>query len=411
MSIPNFESLRLSEPVLRALREQGYTVPTPIQEQAIPPAMAGKDLIATAQTGTGKTAAFALPILERLSRRDPRDAGRTGAVILTPTRELALQIEENIQAYGRHLSLTTCVVLGGVSSEPQIRALRRGVDILVATPGRLIDLVEQGFVKLEAVEVFVLDEADRMLDMGFVHDVRMIVDKVPKKRQTLFFSATMSAQIVSLASTMLTRPFSVSVAPPATIADNIDQRVMFVEKANKRDLLAEILHSVEAERTLVFTRTKHGASRLARQLEQRGIKADAIHSNKTQAQRQRALAAFANGRLDVLVATDIMARGIDVDNITHVINYELPEDPENYVHRIGRTARAGQSGVALSLCDLEEVSLLRGIERLTRMPLTVTEDHDWHAAGVAACRDAAQRASRGRARAGGARGSGSKWAR
>ncbi len=411
MSTSTFRDLRLSEPVLRALGEQGYTEPTPIQEQAIPPALAGKDLIATAQTGTGKTAAFALPILERLSRRDPSLAGCTGAVILTPTRELALQIDENIRAYARHLKIRTCVVLGGVSSEPQIRKLKRGADIVVATPGRLIDLIEQGFVKLADVEVFVLDEADRMLDMGFVHDVRMIVDKVPGRRQTLFFSATMNPQVVSLASTMLTRPYSVSVAPPATVADNIDQQVMFVNKSDKKELLADILRSSAAERTLVFTRTKHGATRLARQLEQRGIRADAIHSNKTQGQRQRALAAFAGGRLDVLVATDIMARGIDVDGITHVINYELPEDPENYVHRIGRTARAGKAGVALSLCDLEEVSLLRGIERLTRMPLTVAEDHGFHSEGVAACRDAAQRAARGRARAGGSRGSGSKWAR
>jgi ATP-dependent RNA helicase RhlE len=261
------------------------------------------------------------------------------------------------------------------------------------------------------VQVLVLDEADRMLDMGFVHDVRMIVDMLPRKRQTLFFSATMSPRIASLASTMLTNPYSVSAAPPATVADNIDQRVMFVEKAHKRDLLAEILKHTNVERTLVFTRTKHGATRLARQLEQRGIKADAIHSNKTQGQRQRALADFAGGKLQVLVATDIVSRGIDVEGITHVVNYELPEDPENYVHRIGRTARAGAAGVALSLCDIEEVSLLRGIERLTRTPMTVTEDHGFHAPGVAACREAAVRAAKGRARAGGSRGSGSKWAR
>ncbi len=411
MSTSDFRNLRLSAPLQRALADCGYEQPTPIQEQAIPPALAGKDLIGTAQTGTGKTAAFALPILERLDRRGPDGAGRIGAVILTPTRELALQIDENIRAYAKHVKIKTCVILGGVSSEPQIKALRRGVDIIVATPGRMIDLCEQGEVRLDSVEVFVLDEADRMLDMGFVHDVRRIVDMMPRKRQTLFFSATMSPRIVSLASTMLTDPYSVSVAPPAAVADNIDQRVMFVEKAHKRDLLAAFLKRSNVERTLVFTRTKHGATRLARQLEQRGIRAGVIHSNKTQGQRQRALAAFAGGRLNVLVATDIVSRGIDVDGITHVVNYELPEDPENYIHRIGRTARAGHAGVALSLCGLEDVSLLRSIERLTRTPLTVTEDHDWHSEGVAACRDASQRAARGRARAGGSRGSGSKWAR
>ncbi|HPF71915.1 MAG TPA: DEAD/DEAH box helicase [Candidatus Krumholzibacteria bacterium] len=411
MSEFTFEGLRLSAPVLKALAECGYTQPTPIQEQAIPPAMAGKDLIGTAQTGTGKTAAFALPIIERLARRDPSRLGTIGAVILTPTRELALQIEENLVAYTRHLPLRTVVILGGVSSEPQVRKLREGVDMVVATPGRMIDLCEQGHVRLEHLEVFVLDEADRMLDMGFVQDVRLVVDRLPKQRQTMMFSTTMSPRIASLGSTMLHNPYSVSVAPPATVADNIDQRVMFVEKANKRELLADLLHKAETERTLVFTRTRHSATRLARQLEQRGIRADAIHSDRTQGQRQRVLAAFAAGRLPVLVATDIVARGIDVEGITHVVNFELPEDPENYVHRIGRTARAGKAGVAVSLCDIEDISLLRGIENLTRIPLTVHEDHRWHAPGVAACRDAAQRAARGKARAGGGRSSGSKWAR
>jgi ATP-dependent RNA helicase RhlE len=411
MSTARFADLRLSEPLLRALEDEGYIAPTPIQQAAIPAALAGKDLIATAQTGTGKTAAFALPILARLARRERRAQHGIGAVILTPTRELALQIDESFRAYGRHLNLVTGVLLGGVSSDPQIRRLRGGVDILIATPGRMIDLVEQGHVDLSHVEVFVLDEADRMLDMGFVHDVRWIVGKLPRRRQTLFFSATMSPVVTSLASTMLSNPHTVSVAPPATVADNIDQQVMFVEKAHKRDLLADILRKAEVGRTLVFTRTKHGASRVARQLEQRGIRAEAIHGNKTQGQRQRALAAFEKGRTRVLVATDIVSRGIDVEGITHVINYELPEDAENYVHRIGRTARAGHAGVAVSLCDLEEVSLLRGIERLTRIPLTVTEDHRWHAPSIAACRDAAQRVARTQARAGSRRGSGSKWAR
>jgi ATP-dependent RNA helicase RhlE len=408
MTTQNFTDLGLSKPVLRALEDQGYETPTPVQLAAIPAALAGDDIIATAKTGTGKTAAFAVPILERLAGRRDR---AIGALILTPTRELALQIEQSFRDYGRHLRPRTCVLLGGVKSDPQINTLQRGVDILVATPGRLLDLMEQGFVDLSKVETFVLDEADRMLDMGFVHDVRRVVSRLPHDRQTLFFSATMSPAVRSLASTMLTEPFEVAASPPATVADNIDQRVMFVEKAHKRDLLADILKHEDTGRTLIFTRTKHAANRVARQLEKRGISADAIHSNKSQSQRQRALAAFEKGKVQVLVATDIVSRGIDVEGITHVINYELPEDAENYVHRIGRTARAGRAGIAVSLCDLEEVSFLRGIERLTRIPLTVTEDHRWHASSVAACRHAATRVAASRSRAGKARGSGSKWAR
>ena len=408
MSNLNFTDLGLSQPILRAIADEGYEEPTPVQLAAIPAALDGEDIIATAKTGTGKTAAFAVPILERLELGKGR---HIGALVLTPTRELALQIEKSFRDYGRHLRPSTCVLLGGVKSEPQIRALKRGVDILVATPGRLLDLMQQGFVDLSRVETFVLDEADRMLDMGFVQDVRQIVRELPRDRQTLFFSATMSPGVRSLASTMLTDPVQVAVSPPATVADNIDQRVMFVDKADKRDLLADILNHEDTGRTLIFTRTKHAANRVARALEQRGIRADAIHSNKSQGQRQRALAAFEKGKVNVLVATDIVSRGIDVEGITHVINYELPEDAENYVHRIGRTARAGRAGIALSLCDLEEVSLLRGIENLTRIPLTVFDDHRWHAAGVAACRDAATRAANSRSRAGKSRGSGSKWAR
>ena len=413
MSILKFTDLGLSTPILRALSSQGYTEPTPVQHAAIPAALAGEDIIATAKTGTGKTAAFALPILQRLEQGRGR---RIRALILTPTRELALQIDRNFRDYGCHLHQRTGVLLGGVKADPQIRALKRGVDILVATPGRLLDLMDQGYVDLGGVETFVLDEADRMLDMGFVNDVRQVVRQLPRNRQTLLFSATMSKAVRSLASTMLTNPREVAVTATATVADNIEQRVMFVNKANKRDLLADILDSEDTGRTLVFTRTKRMANRVAQMLDKRGFSADAIHSNKSQGQRQRALAAFEKGRVPVLVATDIVSRGIDVDDITHVINYELPEDAENYVHRIGRTARAGRAGVALSLCDRDEVSLLRGIERLTRIPLTVTEDHRWHAPAIAASRDGAgcDVAPRGRGtrtQAGRVRRTRSKWTR
>ena len=411
MSNMNFADLGLSEPVLRALADCGYTEPTPIQQEAIPIVTAGHDLIASAQTGTGKTAAFTLPLIDDIATR-PADKGDPPLVlILTPTRELALQIDENIRAYGRHVGTRTCVVLGGVSQGPQVDSLRRGVDFLIATPGRLIDLVEQGAVILDEVEFLILDEADRMLDLGFVHDVRWIADRVPKPRQTLLFSATMTAGVRSLASTMQTDAKSVSVAPPATVADNIEQRVMFVEKAEKRHLLIDLLKRDEAERILIFTGTKSGATQVARQLEVGGIKAEAIHSNKSQSQRQRALEAFTRGKVRVLVATDIVARGIDVEGISHVINYELPEDAENYVHRIGRTARAGRAGVAVSLCCLEDVSNLRGVERLVKQPLIVKDDHPWHSPSVAACLAASTRAAKMRARAGSGRGSGSKWAR
>ncbi len=411
MSTPRFTDLELSAPVLRALDDCGYETPTPIQLAAIPIVTAGHDLIGTAQTGTGKTAAFTLPIIERLTKREPRKGDTPRALVLTPTRELALQIEENIREYGRHVGVRTCVLLGGVPSEPQIRKLKAGVDILVATPGRLIDIMKQGHAKLGKVEVFVLDEADRMLDMGFIHDVRWVESEMPKERQTLLFSATMSAAVRSLASTMQTDAQTVSVAPPATVADNIEQQVMFVEKADKRELLVDLLKDSSAERILVFTRTKQSATLIAGFLDQRGIRAEAIHSNKSQSQRQRALDSFSKGKMRVLVATDIVARGIDVEGISHVINFELPEDSEAYVHRIGRTARAGRAGVAVSLCGLEDVSLLRGVENLTRTPLIIIEDQRFHSPNIAACREAADRAARGRARAGRGRGSGSKWAR
>jgi len=411
MSTMKFTDLGLSQPVLRALAECGYTEPTPIQEAAIPIVSAGHDLIASAQTGTGKTAAFTLSIIDDIATR-PSEKGDTPlALVLAPTRELALQVDENVRAYGRHVGTRTVVLLGGVPSGPQIDRLRRGVDFVVATPGRLIDLVKQGEVVLDDVEFLILDEADRMLDLGFVHDVRWIADRVPKPRQTLLFSATMTGGVRSLASTMQTDAHSISVAPPAAVADNIEQRVMFVAKADKGELLIDLLRGDETERALIFTGTKVAATIVARQLQQAGIRAEAIHSNKSQSQRQRALDAFTKGKVRVLVATDIVARGIDVEGISHVINYELPEDAENYIHRIGRTARAGNAGVAVSLCCVEDVSYLRGVERLLKTPLIVVEDHQWHSPTVAACLAASARAARQRARAGKGRGSGSKWAR
>ena len=411
MSTTKFTDLGLSEPVLRALADCGYSEPTPVQEASIPIVMKGSDLIASAQTGTGKTAAFMLPVIDDIATRPSFKGDAPLALVLTPTRELALQIDENVREYGKYVGTRTCVVLGGVSSVPQIESLRRGVDVVIATPGRLIDLVEQGEMILDDVDFFILDEADRMLDLGFVHDVRRISDWVPRPRQTLLFSATISAGVRSLASTLQTDAESVSVAPPAAVADNIDQQVMFVEKKDKADLLVDLLRVDEQERMLVFTGTKIAATLVARQLEQAGIRAEAIHSNKTQSQRQRALDAFARGKARVLVATDIVARGIDVDDISHVINYELPPDAENYVHRIGRTARAGRAGVAISFCCVEDVSALRGIENLVKQPLRMVENHRWHSAKVAGCLVASTRAAKQRARAGRGRSSGSKWAR
>jgi ATP-dependent RNA helicase RhlE len=411
MSNLNFSDLGLSEPVLRALADCGYDTPTPIQLEAIPIVTAGHDLIGTAQTGTGKTAAFMLPIIDDIATRPSEKGDAPLALVLTPTRELALQIEENVRAYGKYVRTRSAVLLGGVASGPQIASLRRGVDVVIATPGRLIDLVEQGEMILEDIDFLILDEADRMLDLGFVHDVRWIADRVPTPRQTLLFSATMSAAVKSLASTMQTDPRSVSVAPPATVADNIDQRVMFVAKGDKGELLADLLKGEDVDRALVFTGTKTGATIVARQLERAGIRAEAIHSNKSQSQRQKALDAFTRGKVRVMVATDIVARGIDVEGISHVINYDIPDDAENYVHRIGRTARAGREGVAVSLCCVEDVSNLRGVERLVKQPLNVHEDHAWHSTSVAACLAASTRAAKLRARSGKARGSGSKWAR
>jgi ATP-dependent RNA helicase RhlE len=370
-----FAALGLAEPIARALAAEDYTTPTPIQAQAIPVAMAGRDLLGIAQTGTGKTAAFALPILHRLA------AGRTApgprgarALVLAPTRELAIQIADSLRRYGRHLGLRQAIVFGGVGHRPQIEAMARGVDILVATPGRLLDLMSQGFVRLASVQHLVLDEADRMLDMGFIRDVRKIVAALPTARQSLLFSATMPPDVARLAAEMLNDPARVEVTPVATPVERIDQRVYHVEQPRKRAVLAELLADRAMARVIVFTRTKHGADRVARQLAQAGIDAQAIHGDKSQNQRQRALATFHGGGLRVLVATDIAARGIDVDNVTHVVNFELPHEPESYVHRIGRTARAGAAGIAISLCDPAERTNLHAIERLTRRKLTVIGD-------------------------------------
>jgi ATP-dependent RNA helicase RhlE len=373
----SFEQLQLIDPLLRAVRAEGYVEPTPIQQQSIPHVLAGRDLLGCAQTGTGKTAAFALPILQRLTARPATAQGRRPirALVLTPTRELATQIGDSFATYGRHTGLRHTVIFGGVGQDPQVRALRAGVDILVATPGRLLDLMSQGLVALSSLEVFVLDEADRMLDMGFIHDVRKVIAALPKKRQTLFFSATMPPDIQSLADSILTDPVKVSVVPQATTAERIDQSVYFVEKSDKRALLEHVLRDPAIARVIVFTRTKHGANRVADQLGRAGIQAEAIHGNKSQNARERALGNFKRGTTRVLVATDIAARGIDIDGITHVVNYDLPNVPESYVHRIGRTARAGASGVALSFCDLEEREYLADIERLIRMRVPVVTEH------------------------------------
>ena len=377
-----FQNLSLNKALLRALVEEGYERPTPIQQEAIPPALAGEDLLATAQTGTGKTATFSLPILQWLGKENPKDSGQIRALVLAPTRELALQIDESFRTYGRYVSFRTAVVLGGVACGPQIKALKRA-DVVVATPGRLLDLWRQGHAHLGGVKKLVLDEADRMLDMGFAPDVRRIISTLSNDRQTMLFSATLSAEIAKLSADILKNPTMVAVTPPASVSNLITQQVMFVEQTDKRQLLTEILSRDTTGRALVFTRTKHRANKVVKQLLKAGITADAIHSNKSQTARQRALSAFDRGRIKVLVATDIAARGIDIEGISHVINYEMPDDPKSYVHRIGRTARAGSAGTALSLCNADEVSLLGGIEKLTRSPLHADPDHPFHSAAIA----------------------------
>ncbi|MGE0271879.1 MAG: DEAD/DEAH box helicase, partial [Alphaproteobacteria bacterium] len=368
----DFNELRLCAPILEALSAEGYVTPTPIQAQAIPHLLEGKDLLGIAQTGTGKTAAFALPILHRLAENRRQAAPKTcRALVLSPTRELAGQIAQSFRTYGRNLRLTSTVVFGGVGMVPQIKGLARGVDILIATPGRLMDHMRQGTVRLDAVECFVLDEADRMLDMGFINDVRRLVRVLPKVRQNLFFSATMPKEIAGLASELLTDPVRVSVTPAASTVERVAQHVIFVDAPKKRSALTQVLADPAITRAMVFTRTKRGADRVTRHLQDGHIEAAAIHGDKSQGQRERALADFRNGKARVLVATDIAARGIDVDGVSHVINYELPNMPESYVHRIGRTARAGAEGVAISLCDREEREYLRDIERTIRQRIPI----------------------------------------
>ncbi|MFA6044015.1 MAG: DEAD/DEAH box helicase [Phycisphaerales bacterium] len=371
----SFSELNLASPIADALRDEGYTTPTPIQAQAIPPIMLGKDVLGCAQTGTGKTAAFALPILDILLKQQ-RDPARRGPVlprvlVLSPTRELATQITDSFEAYGRHTGLSHTAIFGGVSQFHQVRAMHRGVDILVATPGRLMDLMGQGLVNLSAISIFVLDEADRMLDMGFIQPIRRIASQVSKERQTLMFSATMPKEIMHLADSLLRSPVKVAVTPVASAAPLIEQSVYMIARQQKRALLMHFLEKPETQCALVFTRTKHGADKLMKGLVRLGVVAQSIHGNKSQSQRQRALDSFRSGRAKVLVATDVAARGLDVDGVTHVFNYELPDDPESYVHRIGRTGRAGATGLAISFCDHDERVLLRDIERLTgkRVPL------------------------------------------
>ncbi len=376
-----FTDLNIIKPILDALNDEGYTKPTPIQQQAIPHIAQRKDLLGCAQTGTGKTAAFAIPMLQLLAKptsMESRGQRPIRALILTPTRELAIQIQESFNAYGKNLRLKNLVVFGGVNQGPQVEALKRGVDILVATPGRLLDLISQGYIHLKDVEIFVLDEADRMLDMGFVHDVKRIITKIPVKRQTLFFSATMPAEIQSLANSILNNPVKVEVAVVSSTADTIEQSLYYVEKENKKSLLAFILADKTIETALVFTRTKHGADKVVKDLVRLGIRAEAIHGNKSQNARQRALSNFKNRETRILVATDIAARGIDVDELTHVINYELPNVPETYVHRIGRTGRAGLSGTSFSFCDAEETAELRDIHKLIGKQIPVEQNHPYH---------------------------------
>lgn len=375
----NFNELGLIEPLLRAVAAEGYRAPTPVQARAIPPAIRGRDILGVAQTGTGKTAAFTLPILQRLEASSrPLERYSPRALVLTPTRELAIQISESIQTYGRNVKQYHTVIFGGVGQQPQVSELRKGVDTLVATPGRLLDLMNQGFVYLDQVEIFVLDEADRMLDMGFIHDVRKIVTELPHSRQTLFFSATMPSAITSLAENILRDYERIEITPTATTVDRVEQRVLFVEKSKKRKLLCELFGDHKIERAIVFTRTKHGANRVAKFLGQSGVSCNAIHGDKSQSARQRALSAFKDGKLRALIATDIASRGIDVHNVSHVINFDLPSEPESYVHRIGRTARAGADGMALSFCAEDEINYLHDIERVVRQQIEVDKDHTFH---------------------------------
>lgn len=374
----SFNSLNLVEPILKALEEEGYTDPTPIQSQAIPIVLEGKDLLGCAQTGTGKTAAFAIPILQLLNpTKPPKYIRNIRSLILTPTRELAIQIEESFKNYGRHTNLNSTVVFGGVNQKHQVKVLGRGVDILIATPGRLLDLMKQGIISLSDIQIFVLDEADRMLDMGFIHDVKRVLNDLPKRRQTLFFSATMPNEIVKLSNSILTNPIKIEVTPESSTVDKIKQELYFVDKGNKKDLLLELLQNQDIKSALIFTRTKHGADKIARLLKANNIEAQAIHGNKSQVARQKALSNFKEQNLRVLVATDIAARGIDVDELECVINYELPNIPETYVHRIGRTGRAGLNGTAISFCDALEKPFLKDIEKQIGKSIPVQDNKNF----------------------------------
>lgn len=374
----NFKSLHLIEPLLLALYEEGYTTPTPIQAQSIPIVLSGKDLLGCAQTGTGKTAAFTLPIIQLLLKSATGEKRKKiRSLIVTPTRELAIQIAESFNAYGRHTPLNCTVIFGGVSQGPQVTAIKNGVDVVIATPGRLLDLMNQGFISLRDVEIFVLDEADRMLDMGFVNDVKKLLAVLPKKRQSLFFSATMPPEIVTLANSILFHPEKVTVTPVSSTVEIIDQSVYFIDKQNKNALLIDLLKDSNIKTALVFTRTKHGADKVVQVLTKFGIKAEAIHGNKSQNARQRALTNFKEQTTRVLVATDIAARGIDVDNLAFVVNFEIPNIPETYVHRIGRTGRAGANGTAVSFCDASEKEFLRDIEKLISKKVPVIENHPY----------------------------------
>ena len=369
----------LMEPLQRAVAEEGYSAPTPIQEQAIPHLLEGKDLLGCAQTGTGKTAAFTLPLLQKMSGTNITPKARTPrALILTPTRELAAQIGDSISTYGRHVRVSHTVIFGGVGQNPQVKALQRGVDMVVATPGRLIDLMDQGHVKLDRIELFILDEADRMLDMGFLPAVRKIIARLPKKRHSLFFSATMPPPVEKLAMELLRNPVKITIDPGKPTVERIAQKMMFVDKGHKDKLLIDLIEEHDMDKVIVFSRTKHGANKVVKKLEQAGITAAAIHGNKSQTARTKALAGFKAGDVCALVATDIAARGIDVDGITHVVNYDLPEEPETYVHRIGRTARAGADGDAVSFCSARERDWLRQIEKLIRKTVPVDMDHKYH---------------------------------
>ena len=395
-----FHDLKLKDSMLAVVNRVGYTKPTPIQEKTIPHILNGRDIVGCALTGSGKTAAFALPIVQML--RDQPAKRHIRVLVLAPTRELAAQIDEEFGRFSRGSSLKRVAIYGGVSQQPQVAALRRGVDILVATPGRLLDLINQGFIKLNQIEIFVLDEADRMLDMGFIHDVRRIIKRLPKERQTMLFSATMPQAIQDLSRSILIDPVKVEANPQATTVEKVAQSLYYVERGEKRDLLKHILQDSASERVLVFTRTKHRANNLAKQLNRARIPAEAIHGNKSQGARTQALARFKSGKSPVLVATDIAARGLDIEAVTHVINFDLPDIPESYVHRIGRTARAGASGIACSFCSVDERKLINGIEKMIRQPLPVVADHPFMSAVPAPQRPAparkAPRANRRRVR-------------